>query len=42
MTIGPLQATPRAGLFLFAGGIFALMLAGLAMERLARKGVRRR
>jgi uncharacterized paraquat-inducible protein A len=35
-TIGPLKATPKIGLFLYASGILCLMLVGLLMSRLAR------
>lgn len=40
-TIGPLEATPQIGLFCFAGGMIALMLVSLLMDRLARKGIGR-
>lgn len=36
VTIGPLHATPRIGLFLFAAGILCLGAAGYLMDRLAR------
>jgi paraquat-inducible protein A len=36
LTIGPLRATPRMGLFLFAAGMLCLMFTGLLMDRLAR------
>lgn len=36
MTIGPLKATPRMGLFLYASGMLCLMFTGLLMDRLAR------
>jgi uncharacterized paraquat-inducible protein A len=36
MTIGPLEATPRAGLFLYAAGMLCLMLVALLMDRMAR------
>jgi len=36
MTIGPLKATPKLGLFLYASGIMCLMFVGLLMSRLAR------
>ena len=35
-TIGPVKATPKIGLFLYASGILCLMLTGLLMSRLAR------
>ena len=35
-TIGPLKATPKIGLFLYASGILCLMMTGLLMSRLAR------
>jgi len=38
LTIGPLEATPQIGLYLFAGGILCLMFVSLQMERLARYG----
>jgi uncharacterized paraquat-inducible protein A len=36
LTIGPLQAKPKAGLFLFASGMMCLMFVGLLMDRMAR------
>ena len=38
MTMGPLDATPKLGLYLYAGGILTLMLTSLLMDRLARGG----
>lgn len=38
LTIGPLKATPKLGLFLYASGILCLGLAGFLMARLARPG----
>lgn len=38
MTIRPLDATPKIGLYLYAGGILTLMFTALLMDRLARKG----
>ena len=42
LTIGPLEAEPKIGLFCYAAGIITLMFAGLLMERIAMKGGRRR
>lgn len=36
LSIGPLKATPKIGLFLYASGILCLMFAALLMSRLAR------
>jgi uncharacterized paraquat-inducible protein A len=38
LTIGPLEATPKSGLFLSAGGVLCLMFTGLLMDRMARCG----
>lgn len=38
LTIGPLEATPRIGLYLYAAGIICLMIVALLMDRLARYG----
>lgn len=38
LTIGPLEATPKIGLYLYAAGILCLMFVALQMERLARYG----
>ena len=38
LTIGPLEATPQAGLYLYAAGIITLMLVSLMMDKLARYG----
>jgi uncharacterized paraquat-inducible protein A len=38
MTIGPMDATPKIGLYLYAGGILMLMFTALLMDRLARRG----
>jgi uncharacterized paraquat-inducible protein A len=38
LTIGPLEATPRAGLYLYAGGIIALMLVAVQISGIARGG----
>lgn len=40
LTIGPLNASPKIGLFLYSGGIISLMLVSLLMDRLARHGSR--
>lgn len=40
LTIGPLEATPRSGLYLYAGGIVTLMLVTIKIEKLARYGRR--
>lgn len=37
-TIGPLDASPRAGLYFYAGSILLLTVASLLMDRLARRG----
>jgi len=42
LTIGPLNAEPRIGLYCYAAGIFTLMAAAIFMERIAIKGVKRR
>ncbi len=42
MTIGPLEATPKLGLYLYAGGVLCLMFTGLLMDRMARRGHRLR
>jgi len=39
LTIGPLEATPKLGLYLYALGVLCLMLAGLLMDRMARRGL---
>lgn len=36
LTIGPLEATPRIGLYVFAAGVLTLMLTGMLMDRMAR------
>lgn len=36
MTIGPLEATPKLGLFLYASGILSLSVTGFLMSRMAR------
>jgi uncharacterized paraquat-inducible protein A len=36
MSIGPLKATPRLGLFLYAAGMLCLMFTGLLIDHLAR------
>jgi len=41
LAIGPLDATPRLGLYVYAAGILTLMLASLLMDGVASKGVRR-
>jgi uncharacterized paraquat-inducible protein A len=38
LTVGPLEATPKLGLYLFALGILCLMFTGLLMDRMARCG----
>ncbi len=38
LTVGPLEATPQIGLYLYAGGIICLMFVALQMDRLARYG----
>lgn len=38
MTIGPMDATPKIGLYLYAGGILLLMFTSLLMDRMARRG----
>jgi len=38
LTIGPFDATPKTGLYLFACGVLLLMFATLLMDRLARHG----
>ncbi len=35
--IGPLEASPRPGIYVYAGAIFVLMLATVLMDRLARR-----
>jgi len=36
LAIGPLQASPRPGLYFYAGGIACLSIAGVMMDRMAR------
>lgn len=38
LTIGPMDASPRVGLYLYAGGVLCLMIVTLLMDRLARHG----
>lgn len=38
LTVGPLEATPRIGLYLYAAGIMCLMFVALQMDKLARYG----
>jgi len=42
LTIGPLEATPQLGLYVYAGGILTLMFTGLLVESMARRGQVRR
>ena len=37
LTIGPLEATPKLGLYLYACGVLCLMFTGLLMDRMARR-----
>jgi len=37
MTIGPIDATPKIGLYLYAGGILTLMFTSLLIDRMVRR-----